>query len=583
MVSIVTLPAAYDYTLIRLLIGNIFVFFSTLLLLLKGERYHLSPKVLLPLTAYLFWITVSIPLSSFPAATLREITHILTYALIFLTASQISPSGLIWAWWFLSAFILSVCGLSDYYHIRMVVTPLGNKNFFAGYLVLTIPLVITALWNSARNLKKNHRTKKGEPSSPLPSQREVALFFLLLLCVLFLVTLLFLCNSQSAFLALAVSIMVIFALYFRFFLAPKMKKRNLNFILTGLLIVVLGGGVVGIKKGIPYIQRNVRFPLWTGTITMIAKRPFTGFGPGNFLAAFQRFRPISYYQRPEVAPLSDHSHNEYLEVASESGLPALLFFLFFLGSVLWGIFQKLRTVEKGSPSKKTEMSPSSLFPPERFLLLTGLFSGIVGVLVDGFFSTNLRTYTVASLFWLTLAFCGRETNSLNLNKEMVKSEERKKVRPFSRNVSVSTLVWSLFLMVSLVCALFLTREIKGQVYYKKGVTARNLGDFSSASSYYQKALQLDPANLQAAYKLCFVYANSNRIGEAIALYREILRISPNFAKTYYNLALLHFKIGDKPSALSYLRLSLRYNPYDQDSQKLLNFLSTGKTAVDHKP
>ena len=137
------------------------------------------------------------------------------------------------------------------------------------------------------------------------------------------------------------------------------------------------------------------------------------------------------------------------------------------------------------------------------------------------------------------------------------------------------------MVFSVFSAGLIVREIKGQVYYKEGIAARNAQNWPDAISKYRKALEIDPANLQAAYKLGFVYANANRTEDAINLYRQILRISPNFAKTYYNLALLSLKLNDKDSAITYLNLGLRYDPYDIEAQKILNILTNpaAKTQV----
>ena len=141
------------------------------------------------------------------------------------------------------------------------------------------------------------------------------------------------------------------------------------------------------------------------------------------------------------------------------------------------------------------------------------------------------------------------------------------------------------MVFSVFSAGLIVREIKGQIYYKEGVVARNAQNWPEAIFRYRKAMEIDPANLQAAYKLCFVYANVNQTEDAINLYRQILRISPNFAKTYYNLALLSLRLNDKNLAVAYLNLGLHYDPYDTEVQKILNILTNPatKTSVNPRP
>jgi tetratricopeptide (TPR) repeat protein len=329
---------------------------------------------------------------------------------------------------------------------------------------------------------------------------------------------------------------------------------------------------------------------------MVVQKPATGFGPGAFLAVFQRFRPASYYNRAEVAPLSDHSHNEYLELASESGLPALFFFLTFLASVLALSIRKMKngSVMAGPPApeahspqaRKTDAAISS-----EWFLSAGLISGLIAILVDGLSSTNLRTFSVVSIFWLLLGFCAAmitKTSDLRPQTSETKLKKNLKTSPISGLIFLPqvSFVWIAIMAFGIFSAIFIGREIKGQVYYKKGIAARDAGDWSVAITNYRKALEIDPANLQAAYKLGFVYATVNQTEDAINLYREILRISPNFAKTYYNLGVLYYlKMNDVNTAIVYLNQALKYDPYDNETQKFLDQLKnpTSKPRVIGNP
>jgi len=72
-----------------------------------------------------------------------------------------------------------------------------------------------------------------------------------------------------------------------------------------------------------------RLALWKDVATLIQAHPFTGVGLGCFEFAFTRF------QSSELTLTIDHAHNDYLELASELGIPAdalllsLIFFVLF--------------------------------------------------------------------------------------------------------------------------------------------------------------------------------------------------------------------------------------------------------------
>lgn len=76
-----------------------------------------------------------------------------------------------------------------------------------------------------------------------------------------------------------------------------------------------------------------RLEAWNTSWRVFLDYPWTGVGPNNFAVVHPVYSP-----NPEVFRVS---HNMYLQLLSECGFPALLFFLATVGSTLWGL-QKLR-------------------------------------------------------------------------------------------------------------------------------------------------------------------------------------------------------------------------------------------------
>ena len=60
---------------------------------------------------------------------------------------------------------------------------------------------------------------------------------------------------------------------------------------------------------------------WVGTARMIVARPVLGFGPGTFQIAFSQYK---------IAAFTRMTHQDYLQFAAQSGVPAGLAFLLFL-------------------------------------------------------------------------------------------------------------------------------------------------------------------------------------------------------------------------------------------------------------
>ena len=73
---------------------------------------------------------------------------------------------------------------------------------------------------------------------------------------------------------------------------------------------------------------GARFGYWSAAVKTAAEEPFLGSGPGTFQIAYKRHRP------PEAEP-TRLTHNDYLQQASDSGMPGFLMYLAFFGGATW--------------------------------------------------------------------------------------------------------------------------------------------------------------------------------------------------------------------------------------------------------
>lgn len=76
-----------------------------------------------------------------------------------------------------------------------------------------------------------------------------------------------------------------------------------------------------------------RVTIWRSALEAVAEKPITGYGLGNFESAYLLFRhPSSEYLR--YGKTTVFAHNGFLQVAVETGLPGLVFFVWGLAAVL---------------------------------------------------------------------------------------------------------------------------------------------------------------------------------------------------------------------------------------------------------
>jgi O-antigen ligase len=85
-------------------------------------------------------------------------------------------------------------------------------------------------------------------------------------------------------------------------------------------------------------QRNTesREVFWTAALTLAARRPLTGVGPGRYPHEAQ---PL--VQNSPIAIKEPETHNTYLEILAENGAPALLLFAAYLIAT-WLILQRVQ-------------------------------------------------------------------------------------------------------------------------------------------------------------------------------------------------------------------------------------------------
>lgn len=131
---------------------------------------------------------------------------------------------------------------------------------------------------------------------------------------------------------------------------------------------------------------SYRWKIWQLALPLVGKYPLFGSGPDTLVYVFNQgaFRNFIHVKDALV----DKAHNEYLQISITMGIPALLFYLGFLSTVLRSIW---KAIWKSSGEKQ--------------LLLAGFFAILIGYIVQAFF--NISVVPVAPFFWFMLGMAYR--------------------------------------------------------------------------------------------------------------------------------------------------------------------------------
>jgi len=186
-----------------------------------------------------------------------------------------------------------------------------NPNIFANALALALPLSLglpLATWNITR---KRNLAFVG------------ALPFLILLPALAVT------SSKGGLLAALVGTLVAIAMIRAS--RPDAFKAAFRRVLPAVLVLALVFGALAAKtvgprllaaRGADNNSTMFRTYLWRGTLRMIEAKPLVGFGPGAFPGSFPRYA---------LAGTARSGEQSWLQIAAESGVPALLLLLTAFG------------------------------------------------------------------------------------------------------------------------------------------------------------------------------------------------------------------------------------------------------------
>lgn len=122
-------------------------------------------------------------------------------------------------------------------------------------------------------------------------------------------------------------------------------------------------------------------------------------------------------------------------------------------------------------------------------------------------------------------------------------------------------------------ALIGMRPDKPKSAYEKGETALEEGRYEDAIEEFKKAVdQGDGESGEAQHALGLAYLKLDRRDEAIAAFKEAIRLRPNFADPHYDLGRAYYESGEFDTAAVSFEEAIRLNPEFFDA-----LIAVGKT------
>lgn len=135
-----------------------------------------------------------------------------------------------------------------------------------------------------------------------------------------------------------------------------------------------------------------RLLYWENGWEMMKDHPFTGVGYFNFVPYFEAYYPEDMLYKTAQLP-----HNIFIQVGTDAGFPALIFFVLL---IIYSLRTCYRLSRGNSPNLQRTIS-------------AGLGIGVIGYLIAGQFVT----VTYYPFFWVHLALIVALTNCFGAEKE----------------------------------------------------------------------------------------------------------------------------------------------------------------------
>lgn len=97
-------------------------------------------------------------------------------------------------------------------------------------------------------------------------------------------------------------------------------------------------------------------------------------------------------------------------------------------------------------------------------------------------------------------------------------------------------------------------------YDLRGTRALDIGDWSAATAYFRKGLELAPTNPSLRHRLGTALSQMGDARGALEQFEQVVRTSPDYAKAYYSLGILMEASGRHQEAIDRFSSALMYDP-----------------------
>lgn len=121
----------------------------------------------------------------------------------------------------------------------------------------------------------------------------------------------------------------------------------------------------------------------------------------------------------------------------------------------------------------------------------------------------------------------------------------------------------------LVAGTLISKRATAERSYMQGLGFLSRDDWPRALSYFERAVEADPAYAEAWYQIGFCNGMLGRHAEALKALSQTARLRPEWPETYLSMGAAYYGLGQYKEAVEAYRRALRLEPYNADAEYAL--------------
>jgi len=566
----------------KLLVSQFLVLLFALVWLAAGLRGDNGPRLLpLDIPVFLFFAfhLISWPSAINPFKTALELSRAGMATILYLAVSRTFQFSSLRSWLSaasVTAAVVSVVGIAEYVGVDFQIRSSGYpsatffyRNFAAMYLIVILPLMVAGFLSEPKGVREFLWAAAGTLGS------------------IFLVY----TRTRGAWLGIGCALLIAGSGLLlltrrggREQGADRWRPGRRKLLIAGLSLVLVAGASqvppipvtasdktriplskMGLMQNAASIfqgQSSGRLPIWKDTMGMILERPLLGAGLGNWELVFPTYAQNWSYKSGTVFA---RPHNDYLWIASELGVPALVAYLWMLAAGLLAAWRLAASAQKpllrwGGVGMATSILALSIhaffsFPRERIMptvllwLLLGVLAGATAVRSKkGKTAMGWRvgpplaacTFLVWGMVTTVRAWGAEEAYLGSLAHQELEQPDA------ARQEAARSMTWGV---------------PDYRVFITKAAAHRELGDFPGAVSTLERCIASYHPNSIAAHQNLGSYAyGAGMLARSVVAYRRAIELDPLNVGHRMDLAVVLQEEGSLDLAAQQLEQAERMSP-----------------------